>query len=525
MSDPRQSSRILRMTVLSADSRNVTRPLPFPVFLENLRETLAYVFHDRANIDRISTGRGLPPHVMREIQSCDPLSLFIPEEYGGRGSKAHEIQAVLEASAYELLGLGLTIGINGALFLQPVAKFGREEIREPIFRRFLEQKCLGGLMITEPDYGSDALNMRTHYTESRGHYRIRGTKHWGGLTGWADYWLVTARRRGKDDQLDRDIDFFVVDQSQADQLIEVEEYYPNFGLWMIPYGRNKLDIRVPEYHRLEPESTGIKMMLEVLHRSRMQFPGMSVGVLRRLMDDAMAHCKNRFVGGASLFSYDQVQERLARLQGAFTACSAMCAYTSENAGFDKDLSKESLTANSIKTISTDLMQEAAQSVLQLFGGQGFRLDNAIGRAAVDSRPFQIFEGSNDILYQQMSESVLKSMRRAKENNLYQYLKTTDMAEKASDFFKDVLNFEVDMRLPQRKMVELGRVLGRVFTTEHTLELGGRGFNSEMISNALNVLKSDVEQILSNYRAPALAPAVEDYGDSSSLLDFVCDQKS
>jgi hypothetical protein len=31
---------------------------------------------------------------------------------------------------------------------------------------------------------------------------------------------------------------------------------------------------------------------------------------------------------------------------------------------------------------------------------------------VDSRPFQIFEGSNDVLYQQITESVLKSMRRA-----------------------------------------------------------------------------------------------------------------
>jgi alkylation response protein AidB-like acyl-CoA dehydrogenase len=51
------------------------------------------------------------------------------------------------------------MGINGALFLQPLSKYGREEFRGAIFQRFLQDKTLGGLMITEPDYGSDALRM------------------------------------------------------------------------------------------------------------------------------------------------------------------------------------------------------------------------------------------------------------------------------------------------------------------------------------------------------------------------------
>jgi alkylation response protein AidB-like acyl-CoA dehydrogenase len=28
---------------------------------------------------------------------------------------------------------------------------------------------------------------------SRDNYQINGLKHWAGLTGWADYWLITAR--------------------------------------------------------------------------------------------------------------------------------------------------------------------------------------------------------------------------------------------------------------------------------------------------------------------------------------------
>ena len=487
-------------------------------FLDAYRAKLHDVFRARADVDPLA--RGVPDEAMREIQTCTPLSVWIPAEYGGRGGHVHECLSMLAASSYESLALSLTFGINGALFLQPVAKYGCESIKAPVFRRFLEDKHMGGLMITEPDYGSDALSMQTSYAECADHYRIRGTKHWGGLTGWADFWLITARRQGTDGGLTRDIDFFVCDVGAPGQEIVVEELYQNLGLYMIPYGRNRVDIEVPKAHRLQPKSTGIKMMLDVLHRSRVQFPGMGMGFLKRMLDEALAHCKERSVGGASLFDYDQVKKRIARLQASYTACSAMCAYTSEHAGLENDLSKNNVPANAIKTVVTDLMQEASQSLLQLFGAKGYRLDHIAGRSTVDSRPFQIFEGSNDILYQQISEAVLKSMRRLKEANLYEFLKSYELTSRAADRFKDVLSFEVDLKMPQRKLVELGRLLGRVISMELIIELGERGFRSDLVSNCLAEFKQDVLALLSSYRSGDVTPVVEDYVESSSWLSFV-----
>ena len=374
-------------------------------FLERFRAKLRQVFHVRADIDKISLRRGLPPYVLREIMACDPLSACIPAKYGGRGGHVHESLAMLSATSYESLALSLAFGINWALFLQPVAKYGHEDVKGPIFKRFLRDKSMGGLMITEPDYGTDALSMQTAYVEHEKHYHLKGTKHWGGLTGWADYWLVTARQRTDDGNLRRDIDFFICDQNSPGQEIVVEEHFENLGLYLIPYGRNQIDVEVPKAHRLEPQSTGIKMMLDMLHRSRMQFPGMAQGFLKRMLDEAMEHCKKRFVGGKSLFKYDQVQQRLARLQASFTISAAMCAHSSKHADVENGLSGRGVEANAIKTVVTDLMQEAAQSLLQLVGAKGYRLDHIAGRAAVDSRPFQIFEGSNDVLYAQISEAL------------------------------------------------------------------------------------------------------------------------
>jgi hypothetical protein len=262
------------------------------------------------------------------------------------------------------------------------------------------------------------------------------------------------------------------------------------------------------------------MMLDVLHRSRIEFPGMGMGFLRRIVDEALAHCRERYVGGKSLLAYDQVQARIARLQAAFTACSAMCLNTSETAGLEHNLASASLPANATKAVVTDLMQDAAQSLLQLTGGQGYRLDHVAGRATVDSRPFQIFEGSNDILYQQIAEAVLKGMRRAKETRLAAFLAEHDLTHRAADHFRDALAFEVDLRLPQRKLVDLGRILGRVVTMEWIIELGDRGFRSDLVANALAVFRRDVEARLTAYRRADAPGIVPDYADDASdWLDF------
>jgi len=468
----------------------------FVSFIETYKKKLTDLFTESNNEGVPATQRGLPPHVLKQILGCDPLSTFIPEKYGGRGAKSHETLGMLEASSYQSLPLSLMMGINGALFLQPLANYGNEDIKEKIFRDFLNKKNMGGLMITEPNFGSEALKMQTGFLKSGDDYRISGLKHWAGLTGWADYWLISAREKDSNGGLGKDIGFFIHDTRNGG--IEVVEVFQNLGLYMLPYGRNRIEIEVPGAYRLHPATTGITMMLDLLHRSRLQFPGMATGFLRRMLDEAVQHCKTRFVGGSNLFTYDQVKERLAHLQSYFTVSSAMSYFTSSNIPLEKDTSREDLPANSIKSVITDYMQAAAQHLLQLVGAKGYKLDHIAGRSIVDSRPFQIFEGSNDILYQQITESVLKRMRKMPSANLYDFLKGYPHTEKAADYFKDILNFRIDYSMAQRKMVELGQGIGRMVSMNMTIDLGQKGFNPEMISNSLIILQKEIRMIINGY---------------------------
>ena len=222
-----------------------------------------------------------------------PLAAFIPTEFGGRGQNTDECLAVLEELSYASLPLSLIAGINGALFLQPLSRYGSEELKARVYPNVTERGALGGLMITEPDFGSDALSMQTAFSREGDGYRLRGTKHWGGLTGHADYWLITGRERGDDGRLARNINFFLWEKDDGG--ISVDEYFDSLGLEEIPYGRNQIDTYLPESRRLVPLASGVRMLLDVLHRSRLQFPGMAMGFVRRTLDEALAHVRGRDV--------------------------------------------------------------------------------------------------------------------------------------------------------------------------------------------------------------------------------------
>lgn len=501
------------------NTRKIAEPDSFSEFLSTFKKTIKSVFSEKKNTEKLFHERVFPPSVLKDILASKPLSVGIPKEFGGRGAEVKECLGILDAASYESLPLSLTMGINIALFLEPVAKYGQQSAKTDVFSRFINQQAMGGLMITEPDYGSDALNMRTSNVKIGPKYHVKGTKHWQGLTGLADYWLITSRQKRDAGELARDIDFFICDVHQANQSIKVEEYYNNIGLYPIPYGKNIIDIQVPEKFKMVPESTGLKMMMDLLHRSRFHFPGMGMGFIRRNLDEAIKHCTTRYIGGKPLIAMDQVKHQISKVQSAFTVCSAMCSKSATVSGIENNLASEGIEANSMKAYITDLMQESAQIVMQLSGANGYKVESIGSRGIVDSRPFQIFEGSNEMLYTQISEMVLRIMTRQKTMNLSAFLMNFKLTKNVADHFKSILNFKIDLNNTQRKNVDLGKIISRIISANLVAELGIKGFRQDLIKNSIETIKHEISMLVSSYKFETKVSPIEEYHDTSNWLTF------
>jgi len=98
-----------------------------------------------------------------------------------------------------------------------------------------------------------------------------------------------------------------------------------------------------------------------------------------------------------------------------------------------------------------------------------------------------------------------------------------LTERASDYFSDLLDFKIDHTLGQDRLVELGKILSRVISLEFTLRLGDKGFNKDLINNAITVLKTDVERMVASFANEKAPSVVEDYEESSSWLESILPQ--
>ncbi|MFC2089559.1 acyl-CoA dehydrogenase family protein, partial [Bacteroidota bacterium] len=243
------------------------------------------------------------------------------------------------------------------------------------------------------------------------------------------------------------------------------------------------------------------------------------GFIRRMLDEAIQHCNQRFVGGKPLISLDQVKHQISRIQSAFTISSAMCFRSSAASGTENDLSGSSIEANSMKAYVTDLMQESSQILTQLSGGNGYKAESLGSRGIIDSRPFQIFEGSNEMLYTQISESVIKLMTRIKTANLSSFLLKYELTKNVASHFKTLLNFSVDAKSPQRKMIDLGKIISRVISVNNLQEMGNKGFRPDLIRSGIETIKHEIAMLVTSYHFQIKVNPIEEYKDGGNWLSF------
>jgi alkylation response protein AidB-like acyl-CoA dehydrogenase len=406
--------------------------------------------------------------LFRDLWDLDPFREYLPGSVGGSDGCAAELLAVLDTVAYEHLPLSLAVGITGALFILPVVGHAAPSVASDTLERIGgDEVWLGGMMMTEPSCGSDLLSAGTTAEPNGSSTRLRGVKHWSGLTGHADAWLVFAR----DDSArrSRSMGFYVASPAAATDGFEVEEYYSAFGLAPIPYGRTAVDTKVPNSNRLGDDLPFTKVMGGILCGSRKIFAGMAHGFARRCLDEAARHTDGRRAFGAPLSELDQVQARLDDLRFSECLTRALCFRVMEMSprvtSTDHAASHAALL---VKALGTELMAESAENLALLRGGEGFRRNITGFSTLADSYPYRVFEGPNDVLYEQYARGAMKAAG------------TTDVAEviAAAGFLGRSCAVRGLLDLPftpttQRDVVLLGSIIGLADAVTWVTE-GGEG---------------------------------------------------
>ena len=139
----------------------------------------------------------IPEDVISGLAEIGGFGLSVPEEFGGfaAGGESDYLGMVI---ATEELSWG-SLNVGGSLITRPeiltraLVRGGTEDQKKDWLPRIAAGEAMVGVMVTEPDYGSDVANLKVTATKTEGGYRINGVKTWATFAGRANTLMLLAR--------------------------------------------------------------------------------------------------------------------------------------------------------------------------------------------------------------------------------------------------------------------------------------------------------------------------------------------
>jgi hypothetical protein len=75
-------------------------------------------------------------------------------------------------------------------------------------------------------------------------------------------------------------------------------------------------------------------------------------------------------------------------------------------------------------------------------------------------------------------------------------------------------------MPQRKLVEMGKIIGRVISLNQVLDVAGKGFRKDLAEGSITMLQQEISNLISNFSFKNNTRVVDEYEENSSWLNFV-----
>ncbi|WP_330308494.1 MULTISPECIES: acyl-CoA dehydrogenase family protein [unclassified Streptomyces] len=320
------------------------------------------------------------------------LGSCLPKEYGGQGLGALDTARVVEAVGRGCADTGLVFGAAAHTFAcaVPLARFGGDALRRRLLPELAAGRLIAGNAMTEPEAGSDSSRLGMTATPTDGGFVLNGTKSFVSNGPAADVYVTYATVNPKMGFLG--VTGLVVDRDTPG--VVVGKPYEKMGLHSCPAGPVTFeDCFVPEEQVLGGVGAGAAIFQHSMGWERACLFALYLGLLDRLVEQCVAHARERRQFGRRIGEFQSVANRIAdmklRLESArlllYRACWSM----------DQGDASVLEIALSKLAVSEGVLASAADAV-RVFGGRGYLREDGIEAALRDAVPSTIFSGTSDI---------------------------------------------------------------------------------------------------------------------------------
>ncbi len=357
------------------------------------------------------TNADVPEDLISGLAELGAFGLSVPEEYGGFASGGASDYLGMVVSTEELsrgsLGIGGSLITRPEILTRALVTGGTEEQKQRWLPRIATGEIMAGIMVTEPDFGSDVAGVSVSATPTEGGYRINGVKTWATFAGRADVILLLARTDPDRSAGHRGLSIFIVEKEPTEghsfefaqdhggklegRAIDtigyrgMHSFEVSFSDWFVP-AENLIGLDAGK-------GRGFYLQMAGFENGRLQTAARAVGLMQAAFEAGMDYARERKVFGRSVFDYELSKVKLARMaaliQGGRQFSYAVATMMADGEG--------TLEASMVKAYVCRAAEWVTREAMQLHGGMGYAEEFPVSRYFVDARVLSIFEGADETL--------------------------------------------------------------------------------------------------------------------------------
>ena len=325
--------------------------------------------------------------IMRELTQFGLVSGVISEANGGTGIDWLTMIMLFEEVAATSADLSVPVLINS---------FGAYMV-EQLAPAYLRARYLPGLVsgelfcsvgISEPDVGSNVLEIKTRARRDGDHFIINGEKTWISNGSYSDFLICTCRT-GDDPR--RGLTHFLLDRKEHPY--EVREIHKIAWNSQSTAQIFLMDVRVPATNMIGNEGEALKNTLSMFERSRVFVAAQGLCIGRRALEEAVRYAKERRQHGKVIAGHQLIAAMLAEMATNVDAARLLVyrAASMIEAGVPAEME-----AAMAKYFACEMAVTVARQAVQIHGGNGVTTDFLVEKLAREAIVAPIPEGTTQI---------------------------------------------------------------------------------------------------------------------------------
>src|ERR1017187_3357734 len=320
-----------------------------------------------------------PIELFKKLGELGMMGVLIPEEYGGAGLGYFEYVTVIDEISKIDPSIGLSVAAHNSLCSGHILQFGNEAQKKKYLPKLASAEWIGAWGLTEPNTGSDAMNMMTTAVKDGDDWVLNGAKCWITHGISSNVAVVIARTGDKRD-------------SHGMTAFIVEKTTPGFAggrkenkLGMRASETTELlfdNCRVPNENVLGKVGDGFIQSMKVLDGGRISIAALSLGITRGAYEAALKYAQERHQFDQPISSFQGISFKLADMKTDLEVSELL---TMQAADLKNRGQKVSLQSAMAKYYASEVCVRVATDAVQIFGGYGYTKDFPVEKFYRDSK--------------------------------------------------------------------------------------------------------------------------------------------